>query len=122
MAARSLAAVVKGFAEFEPGVRVAGVVANQAGSPRHAAWLAEALAAASLPPLLGAIPRCAAFLAEPASWAGGRRLGDAGRPDVRGVGRRVCQAYRFECTGITGGSTPGNTAGQASSGTLANDQ
>ena len=56
-AARSLAAVVKGFAEFEPGVRMAGVVANQAGSPRHKAWLAEALAAASLPPLLGTVPR-----------------------------------------------------------------
>ena len=32
-AARSLAATVKGFAQFEPGVRVAGVIANQGGSP-----------------------------------------------------------------------------------------
>jgi cobyrinic acid a,c-diamide synthase len=56
-AARSLAATVKGFAEFEPGIRVAGVIANQGGSDRHRAWLAEALAAAGLPPLLGAVPR-----------------------------------------------------------------
>ena len=55
--ARSLAATVKGFAEFEPGVCVAGVIANQAGSPRHKAWLADALAGAALPPLLGAVPR-----------------------------------------------------------------
>jgi cobyrinic acid a,c-diamide synthase len=56
-AARSLAATVKGFADFEPGLRVAGVIANQAGSSRHRAWLAEALAGAKLPPLLGAVPR-----------------------------------------------------------------
>lgn len=56
-AARSMAATVKGFAEFEPGIRVSGVIANQSGSPRHRAWLAEALDAAGLPPLVGAIPR-----------------------------------------------------------------
>ncbi|MGD0900881.1 MAG: AAA family ATPase, partial [Thermoguttaceae bacterium] len=56
-AARSLAATVKGFAEFEPGIRVAGVIANQAGSPRHREWLAEALRGADLPPLVGAVPR-----------------------------------------------------------------
>jgi cobyrinic acid a,c-diamide synthase len=55
--ARSLAAAVKGFNEFERGVRVAGVIANQSGSDRHKAWLAEALAAAGLPPLAGTVPR-----------------------------------------------------------------
>ena len=55
-AARSLAATVKGFGS-EPGLRVAGVIANQAGSLRHRAWLAEALAGAKLPPFLGAVPR-----------------------------------------------------------------
>ena len=52
-AARSLAATVKGFAEFEPGLSVAGVIANQSGSSRHAAWLSEALASAALLLLLG---------------------------------------------------------------------
>ena len=56
-AARSLAATVKGFTEFEPGLSVAGVIANQSGSSRHAAWLSEALASAALPPLVGATPR-----------------------------------------------------------------
>lgn len=55
--ARSLAATVKGFAEFEPGVRLAGVIANQSGSERHRDWLREAIAAAGLPPLVGAVPR-----------------------------------------------------------------
>jgi cobyrinic acid a,c-diamide synthase len=55
-AVRSLAAVVKGFASFEPSLTVAGVIANQSGSERHAQWLRESLAAANLPPLLGAVP------------------------------------------------------------------
>jgi len=56
-AARSLAAMVQGFARFEPGVRVAGVIANQGGSPRHRDWLAESLAGAATPPLVGMLPR-----------------------------------------------------------------
>ncbi len=36
-AARSVGAVVHGMATFDPGVRVAGVILNKAGSPRHAA-------------------------------------------------------------------------------------
>jgi len=38
-------------------VKIAGVIANRCGSPRHIPILKEALAAAGLPPLLGAIPR-----------------------------------------------------------------
>ncbi len=56
-AARSLAATVKGFAQFEPTVRVAGVIANQCGGDRHRQWLRESLGAAALPPLMGAVPR-----------------------------------------------------------------
>ncbi len=55
--ARSIAATVAGFARFDPAVHVAGVIANQSGSPRHRDWLAESLAAAGLPPLVGAVPR-----------------------------------------------------------------
>ncbi len=54
---RSIAALVKGFTGFAPGIRFAGVVANHSGSERHTAWLAESLRAADLPPLVGAIPR-----------------------------------------------------------------
>jgi cobyrinic acid a,c-diamide synthase len=54
---RSLAALVKGYATFEPGVNIGGVIANQCGSEEHAEGMAHALQASSLPPLLGAIPR-----------------------------------------------------------------
>jgi cobyrinic acid a,c-diamide synthase len=55
--ARSIAALVKGYAGFEARVRIAGVIANQCGSDRHAEWLAESLKAAALPPLVASIPR-----------------------------------------------------------------
>ena len=54
---RSVAALVKGFVSFAPDLRFAGIVANHCGSKRHAAWIADALKAAGLPPLVGAIPR-----------------------------------------------------------------
>ena len=54
---RSVAALVQGFVHFEADLRFAGVVANHCGSERHAAWLADSLRAAGLPPLVGAIPR-----------------------------------------------------------------
>ncbi|MBM3889223.1 MAG: cobyrinate a,c-diamide synthase [Verrucomicrobia bacterium] len=55
--ARSLAAVVHGYATFDRDLRVAGVIANRCGSERHAQWLAESLQAAKLPPLLGSVRR-----------------------------------------------------------------
>lgn len=53
--AGSVAAMVQGFTKFHPKVRVAGVIANRCGSEEHAHGLANALRAASLPPMLGAI-------------------------------------------------------------------
>ena len=61
--------MVKNFTTFEPDLIVSGVVANQCGSERHEAWLADSLKSASLPPLVGAVPR-GAFLELP-----GRHLG-----------------------------------------------
>jgi cobyrinic acid a,c-diamide synthase len=55
--ARSIAAVVKGFSEFEPGVRITGVITNHSGTRRHRDWLSDSLDSASLPPLVGAIPK-----------------------------------------------------------------
>lgn len=54
---RSFAAQVRGYVGFEPGVGVSAVIANNAGSARHADGLRESLSAARLPALLGAIPR-----------------------------------------------------------------
>lgn len=55
--ARSLAAIVHGFATFEPGVSIIGVVANNVSTQKHERLLSDALTAARLPPLLGAVPR-----------------------------------------------------------------
>lgn len=55
--ARSLAALVKGFAEFEPEVSVIGVIVNHCGSKRHQKHLTEAMRATGGPELLGAVQR-----------------------------------------------------------------
>lgn len=54
--AGSVAALVKGFAEFRSGVRISGVIANRTGSARHAALIADVLATIDVP-LLGHLPR-----------------------------------------------------------------
>ena len=56
--ARSAAALVGGFVRFEPGLAVAGVLANRVGSHTHARLLEEALAEyVPEAPLLGALWR-----------------------------------------------------------------
>ncbi|MCH2205454.1 MAG: cobyrinate a,c-diamide synthase [Lentisphaerales bacterium] len=55
--ARSFAATVKGFNEFEESVTLAGVIANHCGSAGHLSILEQALEAAQQPELLGAIKR-----------------------------------------------------------------
>lgn len=54
--AGTIAPIVSGFLNFHPEVKICGVIANRVGSIRHGEILAEALKAASLPPLLGAVP------------------------------------------------------------------
>lgn len=57
--AGSVAPLVAGFTRFaeRSGLRIAGVIANGAGGPRHARLLERALEDEDLPPLLGALPR-----------------------------------------------------------------
>jgi cobyrinic acid a,c-diamide synthase len=50
---RSIGAVVHGMATYDPNVEIAGVVLNQAGSPRHAAEVADSIDL----PVLGTIGR-----------------------------------------------------------------
>ena len=52
----SVAALVHGFATFDPSVRLGGVVLNQVGSPAHEVQLREALAPVGVP-VLGALGR-----------------------------------------------------------------
>jgi cobyrinic acid a,c-diamide synthase len=53
---QSAAAVVKGFATYDPRIRIAGVVLNRVGSPRHARLATDAIATLGIP-VLGALPR-----------------------------------------------------------------
>ncbi|GHH73660.1 hydrogenobyrinate a,c-diamide synthase [Streptomyces sulfonofaciens] len=53
---RSVAALVHGFASWDPGVRIGGVILNKVGSDRHEALLREALDASGVP-VLGALRR-----------------------------------------------------------------
>ena len=55
--ARSIAALVKGYAEFQPDLKVGGVIANHCGSERHGTGLGEALVSSRLPELVAAVPR-----------------------------------------------------------------
>lgn len=54
--ARSAAALVKGYAEFDPDLALAGVLFNRVGSPSHAAILYEAVHSATGLPCLGFLP------------------------------------------------------------------
>jgi cobyrinic acid a,c-diamide synthase len=56
----SVAALVHGYASYQPDLRLAGVILNQVGSAGHETLLREALADASTP-VLGALPRDDAF-------------------------------------------------------------
>ena len=58
--AQSVAPLVAGFAGYDPAVRIAGVILNRVGSPRHAAMLRRALAPLGIA-VLGAVPREAAL-------------------------------------------------------------
>jgi cobyrinic acid a,c-diamide synthase len=53
---RSVAALVHGFATYDPTVPLAGVVLNRVGSTRHEQLLRESLAGLGIP-VLGALPR-----------------------------------------------------------------
>ena len=54
--AQSAAAVVAGFVQFDPAVRIAGVVLNRVGSERHSVLVTDAIRRLGVP-VLGAIPR-----------------------------------------------------------------
>ena len=54
--ARSVAAMVHGYATFDPGLRVAGVILNRVGSPVHEGILREALEPLGIP-VLGVLRR-----------------------------------------------------------------
>jgi cobyrinic acid a,c-diamide synthase len=82
---RSVAAVVHGFATFDPRVRVDGVVLNRIGSDRHEALCRASLAALGVP-VLGAIRRDDA-IATPARHLGLVPAAERGAEAVAAVAR-----------------------------------
>ncbi len=56
--AGSIAAVVKGFSEFSPGVRVVGVICNRVAGQRHYDYLEPAIRRFTAVIPLGWLPRC----------------------------------------------------------------
>ncbi|HEY1135548.1 MAG TPA: cobyrinate a,c-diamide synthase [Nocardioides sp.] len=61
-ASRTVGAVLAGLAAYDPGVRVAGVVLNKAGSPRHAEEVRRAVTGVGIP-VLGVLGRDDAIVA-----------------------------------------------------------
>jgi len=55
-AARSVGAVALGFREFDPEVRIAGVICNRVGSSKHTEWVTQAVESVGIP-VLGCLPR-----------------------------------------------------------------
>ncbi|MFD3522104.1 cobyrinate a,c-diamide synthase [Streptomyces sp. NPDC058653] len=87
---RSVAALVHGFASWDPEVRIGGVILNKVGSDRHEALLREALDESGVP-VLGALRR-SAEVETPSRHLGlvpvAERWGDA-VAGVRGLAERV---------------------------------
>ncbi|MEW6044971.1 MAG: cobyrinate a,c-diamide synthase [Bacillota bacterium] len=53
---RSVAALVRGFQDFDPGIRIAGVILNRAAGPRHRSILTASLEKYCRVPVLGLLP------------------------------------------------------------------
>jgi cobyrinic acid a,c-diamide synthase len=78
---QSAAAAVKGFATYDPRIKIAGVVLNRLGSPRHARLASEAIEALGIP-VVGTMPRSDA-IALPERHLGLVQAGETGDLDRR---------------------------------------
>jgi cobyrinic acid a,c-diamide synthase len=76
--ARTVAALARGLADFDPALRLAGVICNQVGSRGHLRLLRDALAS---PPVLGGLPS-RAELAFPDRHLGLRTADSAALPEA----------------------------------------
>lgn len=81
--AASAAAVVLGFREFDPAVRLAGVILTAAGSTRHAALVKEAVEAKTGVPVLGHLVR------DPELELPARHLGLVPAEETRALRERI---------------------------------
>jgi len=91
--AQSVAPLAQGFAHHDPAVRIAGVILNRVGSPRHDAMLRRALAPTGLP-VLGSLPRLP-DLAHPSRHLGLVQAEE--RPDLDAFIARVATLVAGHC-------------------------
>lgn len=104
---RSVAALVKGFAGFDPRIRVGGVILNRVGSDRHEMILRQALAELGIP-VLGAIRRHDA-LATPSRHLGLVPAAERSQEAVdvvRGLGEVVADAVDLDAVMALARSAP----------------
>ncbi|MFI9491741.1 cobyrinate a,c-diamide synthase [Streptomyces halstedii] len=91
---RSVAALVHGFASWDPEVRIGGVILNKVASDRHEALLREALEATGLP-VLGVLRR-AAQVATPSRHLGLVPVAER-RADAVGAVAAMAERVRAGC-------------------------
>jgi cobyrinic acid a,c-diamide synthase len=104
---QSAAAVVKGCATYDPRIRIAGVVLNRLGSPRHARLAGDAIDALGIP-VVGTMPR-SSDIALPERHLGLVQAGETGDLD-----RRLDQMADF----VTANTRIDTIRALASSGTI----
>ena len=84
-AAESVAAVVKGFEELDPGLNLAGVIFNRVGSDRHLELVGTAVEKHCETPVMGFLPRDVEFAIPDRHL--GLRMGGEGVLDEKMTGR-----------------------------------
>ncbi|AOR35077.1 cobyrinic acid a,c-diamide synthase [Streptomyces fodineus] len=111
---RSVAALVHGFASWDPEVRVGGVILNKVASDRHESLLREALDSAGVP-VLGALRR-AAQVSTPSRHLGLVPVAERGAAAVEAVAAMAAQVSRgcdlaaLEALARSAGALPGGSA------------
>ncbi|WP_031226513.1 cobyrinate a,c-diamide synthase [Streptomyces roseochromogenus] len=111
---RSVAALVHGFASWDPGVRVGGVILNKVASDRHEELLREALESAGVP-VLGALRR-AVPVETPSRHLGLVPVAERQSAAVEAVRAmaalvsRGCDLDALEALARTAGQVPGGSA------------
>jgi cobyrinic acid a,c-diamide synthase len=102
--AGSVAPLIAGFARHDPLVRVAGVILNRTGSPRHEAMLRRAIAPMG-PPVLGAVPR-SADLSHPSRHLGLVQAGERADLDAFIDGAADLVSARIDLDALAALATP----------------
>ncbi|SOD87515.1 hydrogenobyrinic acid a,c-diamide synthase (glutamine-hydrolysing) /cobyrinate a,c-diamide synthase [Streptomyces sp. Ag109_G2-15] len=111
---RSVAALVHGFASWDPEVRIGGVILNKVGSDRHEALLREALDASGVP-VLGVLRRVPQ-VDTPSRHLGLVPVAERGAAAVEAVAAMAAQVARgcdlaaLEALARAAGAVPGGSA------------